>query len=266
MFRYSGWISLFSALLATGLTDGTWAATGPAVIVGPRSPSFAERLAAKEVRRYIYLRTGRLLPISDAPPAGDPQALIVVGNQNQTFVRDLLAEAKLTQPVERLVADQYVLKTIDRPNASQVLLIAGGDSIGTLYGAYRLAEHLGVRFYLHGDVLPDEQVSLVLPRLDEVGKPLFALRGIQPFHDFPEGPDWWNGDDYKAILGQLPKLRMNFFGLHTYPQGGVGPEPLVWIGRPGDIGPDGTVTASYPARHFTTGNVTGAWGYRQEDH
>ena len=38
-------------------------------------------------------------------------------------------------------------------------------------------------------------------------RPLFAIRGIQPFHDFPEGPDWWNGDDYKAILGQLPKLR-----------------------------------------------------------
>ena len=55
--------------------------------------------------------------------------------------------------------------------------------------------------------------------LDETGKPLFDLRGIQPFHDFPEGPDWWNRDDYKAILGQLPKLGMNFFGLHTYPEG-----------------------------------------------
>ncbi len=141
-------------------------------------------------------------------------------------------------------------------------MIAGGDGIGTLYGAYRLAEHLGVRFYMHGDVLPDEQVPLALPQLDETGKPLFALRGIQPFHDFPEGPDWWNADEYKAILGQLPKMRMNFFGLHTYPQGGVGPEPLVWIGPPAEVGPQGKVKASYPSRHFTTGNVTGAWGYR----
>ena len=31
--------------------------------------------------------------------------------------------------------------------------------MGTLYGAYRLAEHLGVRFYLHGDVVPDEQIA-----------------------------------------------------------------------------------------------------------
>ena len=49
----------------------------------------------------------------------------------------------------------------------------------------------------------------------DLSPPLFALRGIQPFHDFPEGPDWWNRDQYLAMIGQLPKLRMNFFGLHT---------------------------------------------------
>ena len=99
--------------------------------------------------------------------------------------------------------------------------------------------------------------------VEELGKPLFDRRGIQPFHDFPEGPDWWNADGYKAILGQLPKLRMNFFGLHTYPEGGVGPEPVVWIGRPEDIVPDGRVKASYPSRHFTT--LNGTWGYRPDE-
>jgi hypothetical protein len=248
--------------MATGLAHSTWAAAEEPAIVGPKSGSFAEKLAAKEVRRYIYLRTGRLLPLCDAPPAGADRTLIVVGNKGQALVREISAAAKLTDAVERLAAEQYMLKTIDRPDGGKVLLIAGGDCAGTLYGAYRLAEHLGVRFYMHGDVVPDELSPLALPRLDETGKPLFALRGIQPFHDFPEGPDWWNGDDYKAILGQLPKMRMNFFGLHTYPQGGVGPEPLVWIGRPAEVGPQGKVKASYPSRHFTAGNVTGAWGYR----
>ncbi len=107
------------------------------------------------------------------------------------------------------------------------MLVTGGDSIGTLYAAYRFAEHLGARFYMHGDTIPDKRIALKVPKLDEKGKPLFNLRGIQPFHDFPEGPDWWNTDDYKAVIAQLPKMRMNFFGLHTYPQGGVGPEPTV---------------------------------------
>ena len=93
---------------------------------------------------------------------------------------------------------------------------------------------------------PTGRSPLELPTLDETRKPLFDRRGIQPFHDFPEGPDWWNRDGYKAILGQLPKMGMNFFGLHTYPECGVGPEPLVWIGPPSAVAPDGKVKASYP--------------------
>ena len=57
---------------------------------------------------------------------------------------------------------------------------------------------------------------------------------------------------------------MNFFGLHTYPAGGVGPEPTVWIGPPNEVGDEGKVTASYPARHFVTSNVTSAWGYKPQ--
>ena len=93
----------------------------------------------------------------------------------------------------------------------------------------------GDRFYLHGDVAPDERMAAELPQVDLTGKPLFALRGMQPFHDFPEGPDWWNADEYKLYLGQLPKMAMNFFGLHTYPENGVGPEPIVWISPPGEM-------------------------------
>ena len=92
-----------------------------------------------------------------------------------------------------------------------------------------------------------------------MGKPLFDRRGIQPFHDFPEGPDWWNLDAYKAYIGQLPKLRMNFFGLHTYPEESVGPEPVTWIGTSDEIGDGGRVKASFPARHFTT--ASGTCGY-----
>ena len=41
------------------------------------------------------------------------------------------------------------------------------------------------------------------------------------------------------------KLRMNFIGLHTYPEGGVGPEPTVWIGPVGKFDEKGNVSASY---------------------
>ncbi len=185
-------------------------------IVSPLDATAAESLAAKEIRRYLYLRTGKLLPIVQSKnKLPSKTSLIVVGQKNHPAVKALSdKDKKLASTVASLGPQQYLLKTIAFGD-HQAVLITGGDSIGTLYAAYRFAEHLGVRFYMHGDTIPDNHIALKMPKLDEKGKPLFNLRGIQPFHDFPEGPDWWNTDDYKAIIAQLPKMRMNFFGLHT---------------------------------------------------
>jgi hypothetical protein len=250
MLRRFGWMAVLIGIAVTvfALSTTVQAAT-TTTIVCPTGASFAEKLAAKEIRRYFYLRTGRLAEIATAKRPGD---LVVVTTKDSPADRDLVAvlgdiliQKKTT--ISGLSKEQYVIKSAERKDGGRVVLIIGGDPIGTLYGAYRFAEHLGVRFYLHGDTVPDEQIPPELPKLDEVGKPLFALRGIQPFHDFPEGPDWWNTDDYLAYVSQLAKMRMNFIGMHCYPQGGGGPEALVWIGAPNDIGAKGQVTFSYPA-------------------
>ena len=55
-----------------------------------------------------------------------------------------------------------------------------------------------------------------IPRLHSINTPTFDKRGLQPFHDFASGPDWWSEDDYKSILSQMAKAKMNFLGLHTY--------------------------------------------------
>lgn len=260
----STWLLALVVMPLISIGCSTLEGSDPAVnIVCPAGATTAELLAAKEVRRYLYLRTGELPPVVRSGKRLPSKAnLIVIGQKDRPAVKALTAvNDKLASSVGSLAPQQYVLRTISR-GRGQAVLIAGGDPIGTLYAAYRFAEHLGVRFYLHGDTIPEQRIALEIPELDDTGKPLFNTRGIQPFHDFPEGPDWWNADDYKAVIAQLPKLRMNFFGLHTYPQGGVGPEPTVWIGMPSDFNDDGTVKFSYPSRHFTTANVTGAWGYQ----
>ena len=225
-------------------------AADSAVVVSPAGVAPLERLAAAEVRRYVYARTGTLLPLAPALPDGGDA--IVIAAKNRAAVASLYAGAADLKPQE------FALEPLAKDGRA-ILVIAGGDAAGTLYGAYRFAELLGVRFHLHGDTIPDEKIPFALPAAREKARPLFELRGIQPFHDFPEGPDWWSLDGYKAVLAQLPKLGMNFFGLHVYPEGAVGPEPLAWIGTAEDANPDGTVRFSYPARHFTTAN--GTWGY-----
>ena len=208
--------------------------TQAATIVIEESAGAQQRFAAAELRRYVYLRTGALLD--------------VVAKQS--------VAARFAFSLDAAIAPEaYRLRT-----RAGCLEISAANELGLLYGAYAVAEKLGVRFYLHGDVVPDRRMAFAVPQLDETAQPHFAIRGILPFHDFPEGPDWWNEDDYLVYVGQLAKLRMNFIGLHTYPEGGAGPEPLVWIGLPGDIRPDGAVAHSYPSFWHNTARG-GNWGY-----
>lgn len=245
------YVSFFLLLLGTHCIDvpAKTPDSEPLRIVLPQDASYMETLAANEICRYVYLRTGALASIVTEPPSSVDSDSIVITRKDRSLASNLGVE---------LQAQQYLLKTTNHDAKKQVWIV-GGDDAGTLYGAYRFAERLGVRFYLHGDVIPDQRIALQLPDLDETGKPLFETRGIQPFHDFPEGPDWWNEDEYKAILSQLPKLRMNFFGLHTYPEERPNAEPTVWIGLEKDAASDGNVRFSYPSSYQNT--LRGNWGY-----
>lgn len=243
-----------ACVLCVGMHENVNAADPAWSICTPGEPSALESLAAREVRRYVYLRTGELLPIrSVAVVAGAPS--ILAARKDRPEIKALAGDPALLAAVAALKPQEYLLKSIG-PN---LLLIAGGDDAGVLYGAYAFAEKLGVRFYLHGDVVPDGKIPFLISGLNESGRPLFALRGIQPFHDFPEGPDWWNTDDYLAYVSQLAKLRMNFIGLHCYPEGSFGPESLVWIGVKEDVDETGAVKFSYPS--FWANTLRSTWGY-----
>ena len=200
-----------------------------------------EVLAANEVRRYVYLRTGALLPVARGQGDGDR---IVVARKDRGLGGGLGQE---------LAPQQFILKT-GTVDGKKVWSIVGGDELGTLYGAYRFAEKLGVRFGLDEDVVPDARLTGAWPAPDETGKPRFALRGLQPFHDFNVGPDWWNAQDYQNVLTQMAKLRLNFIGFHTYPSWNPssGPEANVWIGLPEDVDANGDVRFGYEAGVVTT--------------
>jgi hypothetical protein len=228
--------------LATSLcvAVATAALAGNQIVCPANSPANV-KLAAKELRRYVWLRTGEWLPIA------------TVGTGIALKIDPALG------------AQQYRLKS-----DGGALTISGGSEVAVLYGAYAFAEKLGVRFYLHGDVIPDRKIPFAIPGLDETRQPLFATRGLQPFHDFMEGPDWWDADDYKAYLAQMAKLKLNFIGLHSYPWykpwRHVPPEPGVWIGLPEDVDAQGHVKFSYPVSWANTARpgplADNAWGHQ----
>ena len=258
----AAWKSPLACLVVLGvvaLSLATCARNGPAPdIVVDKGASWHDLAAAKELRRYFYLRTGDLATVDRRSSLSEIRRASVIIAEKDSPLLDGLADADAVRKIAGLGAQDYLLKTV--PFLSKkLILVVGGSGPAVLYGAYQLAEKMGIRFYLEGDVVPDGRVGAIDLELNEAGRPLFLVRGIQPFHDFPEGPDWWTVENYKAVLSQLPKLRMNFFGLHTYPDKGPNAEPTVWIGQPGEFAEDGTVAASYPSSYQNT--LRGNWGY-----
>ncbi len=234
-------------------------------IIIPESPDASHSLAARELRRYIFLRSDKLLPIVESDHADNFSGDLIVIAGKDTKPGLVISES--LQDEIRYLNDQSFLIRTDKTEDQTITYIIGGSPTGTLYGTYDYIEQLGIRFYLHGDVIPDAKIKFTLPEINRTGKPLFETRGILPFHDFPEGPDWWNSDDYKAIISQLPKLKMNFIGFHTYPEvpkypsGYCQAEPMVWIGTEEDTEDNGNVHSAYPVLHFNTRHET--WGYKK---
>jgi hypothetical protein len=107
--------------------------------------------------------------------------------------------------------------------------------------------------------VPDDKIPFALPQLDETHAPLFALRGVNPWGSHPFGFDAWSVDDYKALFTQLAKMRMNFLGLHCYPEGHPYAEPTVWHGLSNEFDAQGRVVRGYVSRYFNT-LLTSAWG------
>merc|ERR1712151_1263810 len=226
-------------------------------IVYPVDYATSEFLAAKEVRRYVYLRTDQLLPMKEASPLPESGDLILVGKYDSSMVSGLhdLINHNTT-------AGGFILKTVYSGDRN-ILVITGNDTSATLQAAYRFAEHLGCGFDLASDAVPDEKIPLSIKGYDEVAEPLLSPIGINPYHDFDTGPDLWQTDDYMAVIGQLPKMGMNFIGLHTYigsKADGEGREPTTWIGLPEDVNPDGTVKQSYSSYYSHTHRPNLIWG------
>ena len=206
----------------------------------------SEDLAAKEVRRYWTLLTGHRPSLEryDATAAAPP---LSGGNSNDeavllvTYGHAVLAELRQREPLLDAALrapdflrhdDAYVLHRV-----STMAILVGATPRATLYAGYELVEGMGAHFYIDGDALPPPDSRLRLPRgfgcngttTTATAVPRFERRGIQPFHDFPMGPDWWQPEFWKATASQLAKLRMNFWGFHTYPVGAI-VEPAVWVG------------------------------------
>jgi len=203
----------FQAFMCTIPLHGRSKASNTIIAIS-KTPSLQESYAAKEVRRYLYLRTGKILPIQELEGSKLPTSgnIIAIGSAYSPIIEYFAKSLKIQNPELKLKSKEYWLKTFNQKDR-KILMVIGKDAVSTLYAAYKLMESYGIRYTLAGDVIPDGQIALNLPEIDKVFSPQFAVRGMLPYHSWnPEGPENWDEDSYKSFLTQQVKMGLNFMG------------------------------------------------------
>jgi hypothetical protein len=194
------------------------------IVVG-RHASATEHYAAAELQRYLYQLSGALLEIKTETSANRQPAFVVGQVETNSLLRQLVSAGRVKVSEQDPGPQGYVLKRL-AVDGRPMLVIAGSDAIGCLYGVYGLLEdHYGVGLYLGGDVLPEKRPPDWTANVDERKLPAVAIRGFLPWTNFPQSATVYSWEDWRFILDQMAKMRMNFLHIHNYNETGL--EPLV---------------------------------------
>jgi len=130
-------------------------------------PTARERLAADEIAAYLKRITGKELTRTEVAGEVVLEGVIAVGT--------LATDAGLIAPDElkKVRPDGYVVRA-----AAGRVAVCGWRDLGTVYGAYALLQHLGVRFYAPGcEVVPTVR-DLTLEPFELGAKPAYELRVV----------------------------------------------------------------------------------------
>ncbi len=184
--------------------------TRVAVIVSENALEL-EHFAAEQLCDYLEKLFGiQTCPISSV--SAGAETLFLVGNLDA----DVAVQGTIEESTFPPVSEQgFILRRVDfqgRPS----LVVKGGSPRATLWAAYELVEYWGVRYLLHGDVLPTPG-TFHLPDLDIVMEPALSVRQWRVINDFACGPESWGMGDYRPVLDQLAKLKFNRILLSVWP-------------------------------------------------
>jgi len=175
-----------------------------------------EQYAAKELQRYLYQISGTLLEITSNATEIRRSSFVIGQAHNNQIVEKLISAGELSLSDTDPGPQGYVLKKIIL-NGRPVIIIGGSDDVGCLYGVYGLlADYYHVGFFLGGDVLPDNKSQLEWVEVDEKKSPAMKIRGFLPWTNFPQSATVYSWEDWKFIIDQMAKMRLNFIHIHNY--------------------------------------------------
>ena len=174
-----------------------------AVVVGEKAPE-VEQYAAAQLCDYL----SKLFGIQTQPVTSltkGVNAILLVGSpKTNGLIKETAAASQFVN-----LGDQGIV--VERTSLAKqpAVVVGGGSPQATLWAAYELIErYWGVRYLLHGDVLPPRAVFR-LPDAHLRLEPSFPIRQWRVVNEFACGPASWGLADYRPVLDQLAKIKFN---------------------------------------------------------
>src|SRR5437660_12797473 len=149
------WIGVAWLLAFAFLCEGAIAAESVTVVSGPNAPE-VEKFAASELCGYLDTLFGVRAKSGSSNPT-DATSIFLVGSPT---TNSLIAGDQFGKRSDQGI----VLKSV-HVDSKPTMIVGGGSPRATLWAVYELAEQWGVRFLLHGDVLPARR-PFEMPAID----------------------------------------------------------------------------------------------------
>lgn len=175
----------------------------------------------KHLQEDIYKVTG-IKPEIFEDKIPDSDEIIIAGTIGKNPFIDKLVDAKIIDEKElKGKWEKFIIQTVDGNlfNVKKILIIAGSDKRGTIYGLYDLAEQIGVSpWYWWADV-PIKKKSNIYFKAGKytLGEPKIKYRGIFINDEAPALTDWayekfggFNSKFYEKVFELILRLKGNF--------------------------------------------------------
>ena len=118
---------------------------------------------ANDLQSDVYRVTGQTAVISSEETMPEGPVVIVGTFDNSSKIKELVGNGKIT-PEEKAAIEghweAYLIKVVDK----DTLVIAGSDNRGTIYGAYKISEEIGISpWHYFGDVPVQQKEVAYIP-------------------------------------------------------------------------------------------------------
>lgn len=182
------------------------------IVVTENEPGPLGEYAASELARYLGLLCGAPVGTIGADawlrnPAANP---VAIGRVER---HPLLAQTVPLIKSAALGPEGFSLGGSNYRGLNS-WFVAAGTEVAVLYGVYALLEEAGATFLISGDLLPDPNPALSLPRPVQVRAPDFERRGFLLPYPLNVQESIWGLADYIRLIDQMAKLRLNYLNLN----------------------------------------------------